>query len=118
MNKVKIKAKELHLKEKRLQHRNQQIKHAIGRAKERYNLDLTEEDIKEIGRIICNNKFIREDFTLLTNPNRRIQLKYKDETMWVAYCMKTNCVSTFLPKDDTRLTFSNFKNNIMGRGTA
>lgn len=63
---------------KREKWRENKIKHAILRAKERYNLELTEKDIKIIGKMVSNNQFIREDFTLTTNPNRRIQLKYKD----------------------------------------
>lgn len=100
--------KEKRRSEKLKKWRINKIKHSILRAKERYNLDLSEYDIKQIGKLVSNNQFIREDFTFTTNPNRRIQLKYKDTVIWVAYCLHTNCISTFLP-EDTRRTFSDFR---------
>lgn len=98
------------LKKARQDHKLAQIAHAIKRAKERYDITLDENDIIQIGKIVANNKHIREDFVNLSIPNRRVQIQYKDQIMWVVYCMQTNCVATFLPKEHTRLTFSTTDN--------
>lgn len=86
------------------QHRENQIKHALKRAKERYDVDFEMDDLVEIRKIIVQNRHIREDFTL--GNHRRCEVKYKEKNFWVIYSLETNMVATFLPYENCRRTFN------------
>ena len=83
--------------------------HALRRAKERYDLDLTVEDLNQILNKIYINDVLKEDFILKTSDRRRLLIEYKNKKCWVVFSKRKQSILTFLPKEETRLTF-NYKN--------
>lgn len=90
------KRKEKYFAEQRKFLQNKAINHSIERAKERYDLEITAEDVKKIGAMIVNNKFTEmkygSDHTTLF-----VKLIYNEMPIRVIYDVKINTVSTFLP---------------------
>jgi len=78
-------------------------RHSKIRAIERYNVKLSNADIKEIKNIIKKNKTILSEKK--SNSRSRCILEYEGKIYIVIYSRKLKCIVTFLP----------FKGNIINR---
>lgn len=79
--------------------RNAQILHAIKRARERYDLELSIADIEGIAKMIRtqNTKRVKA----LSNSRVVHELKYKSKTIRVIYDKKRHTLLTFLPRGES-----------------
>lgn len=88
--------KEKRLAEQRKSLQERAIQHSIGRAKERYNLDLDRGDIKKIGAMIVNGDIGSMEYGI-DHKSLFVKLVYKGTRIRVIYDVKINTVATFLP---------------------
>lgn len=64
--------------------------------------------VKDLGQIIHKisiNDILKEDFTLLIEETRRIMIMYNSIKCWMVFSKKTQTIVTFLPWEETRLSF-------------
>jgi hypothetical protein len=80
-----------------------EVPHAILRAKERYNIDLTTDDLQKISEI-CQSKTWRRDYQKnLGFGKHHIHVNYKDVWLNLIYSDTTKYIVTILhPKSDPK----------------
>lgn len=77
-------------------------RHAIKRAKERYELSLSSADIKDISSLIKSDDRDKTKIKFLCKQSNRIshwKVFYKEQWILVVYDKNRNTVVSFLPKD-------------------
>jgi hypothetical protein len=73
------------------------IRHAINRAKKRYNLNLTQDDIFIMSKMIREEKYVTK--TIQSNTRKICEIMYKDIMIPCVYDKTVSIISSILPLD-------------------
>lgn len=81
-------------------------KHAIRRAKERYNISFSNEDIRVFSKLIQKQDQSVKFICKQSNRISHWQINYNEQILYVVYDKTRHTIVTFLPKDVTQNYYS------------
>ena len=83
-------------------HRKACIRHSKKRAMERFNIALSNKDLKEMAAM-CQHQHQSTVIEYLSNTRARKHIIFKGQEFDVIYSNSTKCIVTILPEEDPEL---------------